>query len=371
MRRILALDGGGIRGVFTLQILARIEEIFRAERQRSDLTLRDEFHFFAGTSTGAIIATCLAWGMSVREIETLYIESGPMMFERAPWYQRWRGKYRTDPIAATFRTKFCEDDPARSPALLGTSKLRHRGELKYLLIVMRNASTGSPWPVSNNPDATFNDASRPDCNLHIPIWQLLRASTAAPTYFAAQTIQIGNTQHMFVDGGITPFNNPALIAALTALLPCYRIKWPGGVDKLQVVSIGTGITRARLTKHDAEHVTVLEQAVNVAPALMSSISQHEDMLCRLIGDCRVGDTLDSEIGELKDEALLGDGQKKFSYVRYNREFTPSETAELYRLTGQKFALDNLQLIPFLQEKGREYAESAVHADDILLTQAVV
>src|SRR4029453_12205026 len=64
MRRILSLDGGGIRGIFTLQVLKQIETLFRDARSRPDLVLRDEFHLFAGTSTGAVIATCLAWGMS-------------------------------------------------------------------------------------------------------------------------------------------------------------------------------------------------------------------------------------------------------------------------------------------------------------------
>ena len=51
------------------------------------------------------------------------------------------------------------------------------------MVVVRNHSTGSAWPLTNNPDANFNDPSRPDCNLNIPLWELVRASTAAPVYF--------------------------------------------------------------------------------------------------------------------------------------------------------------------------------------------
>jgi len=366
MRRILALDGGGVRGVFTLQILSRIEELFRLWRGQPDLVLRDEFDFFAGTSTGAIIATCLAWGMSVGEIERLYIDNARAMFAPAHWYSRWRAKYQADPIAALFRTLFSEDDHAGTPATLGTSRLWHRGELKYLLIVTRNASTGSPWPVSNNPNALYNDADRADCNLRIPIWVLLRASTAAPWYFAPQAIEIGGSRHVFIDGGMTPFNNPAMIAALTALLPCYRMNWSAGVDRLLVVSVGTGQTRTVFKSHDAERISVVEQFSGLAGALMGSISQHEDMMCRLLGRCRAGGVLDSEVGDLTEAALFSESEQKFSYVRYNREFTAAETAELYRLTRQKFALDNLRLIPFLQAAGREYAAAAVRADDLLL-----
>src|SRR4030095_15878482 len=120
------------------------------------------------------------------------------------------------------------------PGFLGSNRL------KLLLILMRNASTGSTWPVSNNPAAKYNDRSLPDCNLSIPLWQILRASTAAPTYFAPEEIRLAGPQHMFVDGGITPFNNPALIAVLMATLPDYKLNWPTGRDALHVVSVGTG-----------------------------------------------------------------------------------------------------------------------------------
>ena len=80
MKRILSLDGGGIRGIFTLQVLREIEARFRAATGRPGLVLRDAFDFFAGTSTGAIIATFLAWGKSVDEVEKLYIERGAEIF---------------------------------------------------------------------------------------------------------------------------------------------------------------------------------------------------------------------------------------------------------------------------------------------------
>src|SRR5262245_37990869 len=144
MRRILSCDGGGIRGLLTLQILRRIEALLRQEHDRESLVLADVVDLFAGTSTGAIIATCLAWGLPVDAIEDLYVEQSPSMFTREPWYRRWKSKYRSASIADFFRNYFVEEDG--SPALLGTSRLR-----SGLVVVMRNASSGSPWPVSNNP----------------------------------------------------------------------------------------------------------------------------------------------------------------------------------------------------------------------------
>ena len=136
VKRILSLDGGGIRGMFSLQIIARIEHFFRQERGREDLVLADEFDLFAGTSTGAIIATALAWGMSVDDIEEMYEKRGAEMFARAAWHQRWKSKYRADALASMFRHLFSEDGSGALPARLGSDRLR-----KLLLIVMRNAST--------------------------------------------------------------------------------------------------------------------------------------------------------------------------------------------------------------------------------------
>ena len=99
------------------------------------------------------------------------------------------------------------------------------------MLVMRNHSTGSPWPVSKNPAAKFNDPALPECNLKLPVWQLVRASTAAPVYFPPETINVGGRKHVFVDGGITPYNNPALLLFQMATLPAYKVEWETGLIK--------------------------------------------------------------------------------------------------------------------------------------------
>src|SRR3954463_12484187 len=119
LKRIISFDGGGIRGMFALQIAARIERLFRQESGRPDLVLADVFDLFAGTSTGAIIATCLAWGMPVGEVEALYIKHGQTMFARERIWMRWKCKYRAESIAGTFKGLFTEE--SGEPALLGSS----------------------------------------------------------------------------------------------------------------------------------------------------------------------------------------------------------------------------------------------------------
>ena len=87
MKRILSLDGGGIRGVFSLEILLHMQGLLRLHYGSPGLVLADHFDFFAGTSTGAIIATCLCWSMQVEEILDLYVKYGETMFQPVPWYR--------------------------------------------------------------------------------------------------------------------------------------------------------------------------------------------------------------------------------------------------------------------------------------------
>jgi uncharacterized protein len=371
MKRILALDGGGIRGVFSLMILKRIEELFRSERGRPDLVLRDEFDFFVGTSTGAIIATFLAWGHPVGEVLRLYEEHSQAMFTKASLLDRLaRNRYQAEAITEFFQTHFRDDDGTLSK--LGTDKLRAGGKaggkLTYLMVVMRNATTGSAWPVTNNPEAKYSKRTHPECNLDIPIWQLLRASTAAPTYFPPEELLLGKVkaQRIFVDGGLTPYNNPALIAVLTATLPNYFMGWETGADKLHVVSVGTGSDPAELPPKEAYELNKLDFARYIAPAMIESVASEQDMLCRVFGDCLAGELVNREIYDLRGPGpdLLAPAEKKFSYVRYNTRLrtrldTPGASASV-----NAFDLDNLELIPLLKEKGGAFAAAAVKREHL-------
>lgn len=356
MKRILAIDGGGIRGIFSLQILRRLEWLLRQRAGSPTLVLGDVFDCFAGTSTGAIIATCLCWGMTVDSIEELYLSKSRALFSPAPWYRRFHHKYRPDAIAGIFQDMFRENDAARSMATLGSKRLG-----KLLILAMRNATTGSPWPLSNHPDARFNDRNAPDCNLNIPLWQLLRASTAAPALFPPQPISIGGQSHLFVDGGVTPFNNPAFLAVSMTLLPCYRIGWQAGTRAMHVISVGTGNARATLRTRRPESVTLLQQLRHAIPALIGSVGRQQDMICRMLGDCLHGDAIDGEIGTLQGVSLLSEHARLFSYVRYDQDLTRVPDAAPLR-TGS--SIDDLSMMDTLKNLGVTYASEHVRAEHL-------
>jgi hypothetical protein len=351
MKRILAIDGGGIRGVFALQILERIEGIFREEYQRPDLVLADVFDMFAGTSTGAIIATGLAWGKSAGEIGAMYVKFGPQMFCRERWFHRYKCKYRVEGLRKFFQDQLSEDGQGKEAALLGSGRLRAK-----LLMVMRNATTGKTWVITNHPDAVYNDPKRKESDLKLPLWQLLLATTAAPTFFPPEKIRVGEKEFLFVDGGVTPFANPALVAVLHATLPQYRMCWPTGRDALHVISVGTGMFHVRLPPKEAGRINVLDQMRFVIPTIVSTTSIEQDVACRIMGDCVYGHAIDAIMGQMQAPSLFGAGEQKFTYVRYDKAL---DTPELVVTRPLRSEMDNLKLIPSLAGLGREYAAEHV------------
>src|SRR5580704_9091471 len=89
-KRILALDGGGVRGAFSIEVLAKMEQLLREHLGKPEMVLRDHFHFMAGTSTGAIIATMLSWGEPVDTIRGLYTQRCEDIFPKIATWRVWR-----------------------------------------------------------------------------------------------------------------------------------------------------------------------------------------------------------------------------------------------------------------------------------------
>ena len=108
-RKLLACDGGGIRGFISIEILAGIESELRKSSGNSRLVLADYFDYVAGTSTGAIIATLIALGHSAGEIRDFYLRSGPEMFHKARLWERFRTKFESDKLSEMLRDVIGED----------------------------------------------------------------------------------------------------------------------------------------------------------------------------------------------------------------------------------------------------------------------
>jgi len=358
-KKILALDGGGIRGMMTVEILAEIERMLREQLKKGpEFRLAHFFDFVAGTSTGAIIAACISAGMSVPEIRDFYISSGREMFDKAFLLKRFRTKYEDHKLAEKLQAVFGKD------TTLGSDKLQ-----TVLMMVMRNATTDSPWPVSNNPFAKYNQPNRKDSNLNLPLWQLIRASTAAPVFFPPEVVTFApgtqdEYQFIFVDGGVTMYNNPAFQSFVMATAEPYQMNWATGEDQMLIVSIGTG-TNANANKDlGPNDMNLIYNATSLPSALMFAALNEQDLLCRVFGNCLVGDQLDREVGD-----LIGKkgpvSPKLFTYMRYNAELSEKGLADLgLSIIRPKDVqqLDSVEHIGELQRVGQAVAMRKVKSE---------
>lgn len=352
-KKILALDGGGIRGMITVEILSAIEELLRTAQpqdKRATFVLGDYFDFVAGTSTGAILAACISMGMPVAKIRDFYVKSGAEMFDKASLLKKWKYKYNDEGLADKLKQELGGD------TTLGSDKLR-----TMLMMVMRNATTDSPWPIWNNPRAKYNDQARGNCNLHLPLWQLVRASTAAPVFFPPEVVKVGTDEFIFVDGGITTYNNPSFQAFIMATAEPYHVEWRTGEEQMLIVSIGTGTNPNANKELGPGDMNLIYNATSLPSALMFAALNEQDLLCRVFGKCLAGDPLDREVGD-----LIGNkgpvSPKLFTYMRYNAELTEKGLTDL-GLDGinpkDVQQLDSVDHIEKLKDVGKAVAKRKV------------
>jgi hypothetical protein len=338
---------GGIRGALSLSILARIERHLR-ERNSEIRVLADYFDYFAGTSTGAIIATALALGKSVDELQESYRKLGMEVFRKRFLPLWWRSIYGDKKLRGQLET------------VIGRGRTLGDPEFRsLLLIVLHNTETDSPWPLSNCTRAKYNRADRclldnPDRNLDLPLTELVRASAAAPVYFKPQEVRVGR-RFVFQDGGITPFNNPAFLLFLMATLPEYGLEWEPGEKRFLIVSVGTGTSAAVHPGLAAKQVNVLFNAKHLPSVFMNGASAGQDMMCRALGLTLAGGPIDRELGARIAARAIGGGNL-FTYLRYNFEMNDAALESLgiatKRQKRQARKLDAVKYIRQLEEMGR-------------------
>lgn len=359
-KRILSLDGGGLRGVMTLGMLREIETQLRLRHgNHEDFRLCDYFDLIAGTSTGSIIAAALSLGMTVDEVHQHYMELGDKVFKTS--LLRW-GPMRLA------RAKFDDEDVA--DALKGVFGLRRMDSSDFrtgLLVMTKRLDTGSPWPITNNPDAKYflgGTQKNTIPNAEYPLWQVVRASTAAPSFFDPEYIEIARADPgrgmkavdgNFVDGGVSPHNNPALQAVMAATMDGYRLRWPTGGDQLLVVSVGTGKPNPAQGPENLITGNPLVHAVLSLAGLMEDCADSVETTMQWLSQSPTARRIDREIEQA--QPTLGKAAM-FSYLRYNvlltREWVGEnlgETMDDAQLKGLE-AMDDPAKIPELDRMGR-------------------
>jgi Patatin-like phospholipase len=304
-KRILALDGGGVRGAITVAFLERIEDIL-SKRLRIEVRLGDWFDLVGGTSTGALIAGALALGFRTEQIKDFYLRLAPRAFQPTRWgIPLFQAKFNADGLRAEI-LKIVQD-----------RKLSSADLVTGLCVVTKRMDTCSPWIVANNPRAPYwLDGEKHDGNDKYSLATLVRASTAAPHFFDPEVFPISkNEDGLFIDGGVTPFNNPSLALFQMTTFKPFGICWPTGPDQLTVTSIGTGTYRPHFS-YEEEGVSRFAKLAYYA--LMSLMTDAETMTLaqmQWMGECLTRWKINSEVGTLCDE--VPQGGKMFRFMRYD------------------------------------------------------
>lgn len=308
-KRILSLSGGGVRGAVTVAFLERLEAILDA-RAGHQVRLCDHFDLIGGTSTGALIAGALALGYRASQIREFYLTLAPRVFRRSRW--------RILGLQAKFDSRALQGE---IDAVLGDRTLDSPDLLTGLAVVMKRMDTGSPWVLSNSPRSAYWETP-PDRsfigNRHLRLGNLVRASTAAPHYFDPELVEIvaGAPPGLFVDGGVTPYNNPSVQLLMLAALDGYGLKWSLGADRLSLTSIGTGVFRHRLSYEESRRLPAASLAVRALTGLMADAETSAMTLMHWLSGTASRWPINTELGTLADDgAPLG--TPLFAFESYN------------------------------------------------------
>jgi hypothetical protein len=362
-RRLLAIDGGGLLGLIPAEALILIEEQLN-QITGTQKPLCERFDLIGGTSTGAILAAGLTKGLSAVKLRDFYLQYGQDIFTKSFLPLRLWHKYPSGPLEKHLKDVLVES------TTLGSPDLRTR-----IMIVAKNATLGNDWFFTNNPDNKYFEN-----NSGLPLWQIVRASSAAPTYFPPRTIAVpdnsGKTQkYEFIDGGVSSYNNPALQVFLEATVPQYGIGWPMGADNLMLISLGTGFNAMTIDPGKASGYTVLNWAQYMIKELMNEANLQQNMLMHLIG-CRPDDVQSATkelvssgaVSGVPDEStlnLLGAGLAAQKLVTYQR-ITVGITRERLDQFGLRDVdpikvreMDAAEQIPNMQRLGAAVAKEQV------------
>ncbi len=314
-KRILALDGGGVRGAMEIAILQRIEDLLRARHgNHPDFRLADYFDLIGGTSTGSIIAAGLAAKrMTVSEIWDLYQEMAGKVFKR-----RFLAR-------GAIRARFDAGNLHRQlDNVFGELELGSQEFATGFAAVAKRIDTVSPWVLHNNPRSPyFEDPEHGGYlgNRRYRLTQIVRASAAAPMYFDPERIEIGPGQFgEFIDGGLTPHNNPAFQLLMLAGLKNHSYGWTLNARNLLMISIGTGSLIDKTPKRPGLlSGTSAARALNALTSMISSSEAFIELLMQWASNAPDPLVLNSEIGDLRED-LIAD-KPLLSYQRYQSQLT--------------------------------------------------
>jgi patatin-like phospholipase/acyl hydrolase len=234
--RILALDGGGIRGLYTATLLDRLSAFFAQQTGDSSAEIGRNFDLITGTSTGGILACALAAGVPASRIVELYEESGPDIFrnplpssrlKRVWWAMRnsLGAANSVEPLKGALR------------AILGDQTMGDLWKKTGIALCIPSTKMLDETPkVFKTP----HDPRFP-IDQHYKVVDVCLATSAAPVFLPLAAVpdpERPRDTAVFADGGLWA-NNPCLVGLIEALEICSKSDNGGNRRPIEILSIGT------------------------------------------------------------------------------------------------------------------------------------
>jgi hypothetical protein len=213
--KILSIDGGGIKGLYSAKILEHLEERFKC-------SISDHFDMVCGTSTGGLIALALSMKIPAREVSQFYEQHGKKIFPKRSKIggiirqSLWRGKYSDKPLRTALESIFGEKKVADAQNLL--------------CIPSYSITDARPWVFKyDHKEGKLDRDNKARCV------DVALATSAAPTYFPLCEIDYYDRKQ-FIDGGVWA-NNPTMVGVVEALT--YFVGEGKAFDSIEVLSISS------------------------------------------------------------------------------------------------------------------------------------
>jgi len=267
MKRILSIDGGGIRGIIPGMFLVALEQHLQQKSGNPEAHLSDYFDFFSGTSTGGILTALLLCPskdnpkkpkFTAQEAVDIYIKHGTAIFSTSSW-RRFLSRFGLLSElynASTFENVLYDyfQDTKLSELIKPCIVTAYNIELRknHLFRQQKSITHGE------SRDFFLRD--------------VCRATAAAPTYFSvAEIFSLSNTRYTLVDGGLFA-HNPAIIALLEVLKTFKTFQ----INDVHILSLGTGATKKSYEYEDFKKM----RGISIGPVLVdimtSSVSESND-----------------------------------------------------------------------------------------------
>lgn len=256
--KILSIDGGGIKGLFSARVLSEIETLHGS--------LTEHFDMLCGTSTGGLIALALAAGKSATEIVEFYKEWGDRIFPTGKIGRKWRN-FRFYVAGGKYGDENLKQAVAH---ILGEKQMCDANS--YLCIPTVNLTTASPWVFKTDHDAALTRDS------NIPMVDVALATSAAPFYFPV-AVSSSVPGGYYVDGGLWA-NNPAFVGLLEA---CRYFAGDGKrYRRVRILSVPSASPNAGRSANGRRHLSLLASGKEISTVAFETQQKSAENFIRML-----------------------------------------------------------------------------------------